>query len=346
MVFNLITSVPDQSSSSDPTQQASSTTGPLSDLNQPGFTYDLYSYPSVQNPSFAGMSHNIIFYINIPQQSYWNNNNLTNSNAPPPVANRQGAQSNFALRDASLGSPGQEIGTGNLGSSLENLVLQSKTTRTSTAIGLYIPPTMVYTQNMQYENVSITSALGVAGDLNAGLGLINSGQYQAGVTSLLGMVPDALKAVGITGLGTGLRSVGLKAAGIADNPQNFLMFKQIDFRKFQFDFILTPENANETSTINQIIKLFRFHSAPEVLSGSTGRFFVPPSEFDIEILHNGDTNINIPKINTCVCTSVAVNYAGAGYWVTTTDGQPVMTKLSLQFTETQILTKDLVNSGF
>ena len=351
MAFNMITSVnPDSSTTSTvgPTLPASDVNGPLSDLNQPDFTYNLYAYPSVQNPAYPGMSHNIIFYINIPQQSYWNNSTVTNSNAPKPVANRLGAASNFSL--ANLGRPGDEIGTRNIAAALENLVLESKTTRTTTAIGLYIPPTMVFSHTLQYENVSLASSLGILGDIASTASLLDHGQIGKAALSLTNYIPDLIHSlVGsdqrFIPEGQAIRDILLKANGIADNPQNFLLFKQIDFRKFQFDFILTPENATETSIINQIIKLFRFHSVPEVYAGSTGRFFVPPSEFDIEILHNGNTNINIPRINTCVCTSVSVNYANAGQWVTYTDGQPVQIKLSLQFTETQILTKTLVNAG-
>lgn len=340
MVFNSITTFGDPAG-------PPNMNGPLADLNQPDYTYNLYQYPSAQDPNSTG--HMIVFFVNIPQESYWNNSGSTNSNAPQPVANRNGAASNFALRNASLGSPGQELSSGNLGSSINNLALQSRTTRTTSAIGLYIPPTMLFTQSMQYDTISLTAGLGLIADAFGASDASNHGKWKESLASIGSILPQVSKNTRIGGqLGVlgGARDAGLAALGIADNPQNFLLFKQIDFRHFNFSFILTPENQGDTSVINQIIKLFRFHSAPEVDANTAGRFFVPPSQFDIQVMYKGQLNPNIPLINTCVCNKVSVNYAEAGKWVTYTDGQPVMIKLDLDFTEMNILTKDLVDAGF
>jgi hypothetical protein len=331
------------------TNPSGGTTGPLADLNQPGYTYNLVSYP--QTPD-TGVTHQIIFFINIPQESYWNNSSTVSPGAPQPVANRLGAASNFALIDPSTGNPGTQAAQGTYATGLEQKVLQSNTVRTTSAISLYIPPTMFFTQNMQYENVSLSGALGPLADVGSSLSLLESGQYGKAGVALSNLIPDITSEIsgslGIKGSGSlsGARDAALQATGIADNPQNFLLFKQIDFRKFQFDFILVPESQNDTSQINQIIQLFRFHSAPEILIGSTGRFFIPPSQFDIQMMYKGNLNPNIPLINTCICTNVSVNYAAGGKWVTYTDGQPVMIKLSLQFTEIEILTKTLIQAGF
>jgi hypothetical protein len=318
--------------------------GPLSDLSSSSFTYSLYQYPITENSNYTDQSHYIVFYINIPQESGWNTGS---SSGPAPVANRGNTNATrFGLRSTDSNST-SDTGAGSSGlvSSLANSVLSSKTVRTTAAISLYIPATMVWSQSMQYENVSLTDALGPIGDLASLTSALASSSGHSAGGSLASLIPDIAKKFGAS-VGQSAVDTTYKALGIASNPQNFLLFKQIDFRKFQFDFILTPETANEASVLNQIIYLFRFHSVPEVLTGSLGRFFVPPSEFDIEILHNGNTNSAIPRISTCVCTGVNVDYAASGQFSTTYDGQPLQTRLTLDFCETVILTKDLVSSGF
>lgn len=326
-----------------------SMSGPLTDLYNSPFQYQLYKYPmSAPNPQAPSMEHQIIFYINVPTQSYWHDE-------PPPgdiyqsVANRNSNATRYGLRstDTSLiPALGATI------AKAQDLILSQKSSRTTAAISLYVPPTMVYTQTLQYENVSLSDSLGVVSDAGALLNGVASGSGVTAAGALGSMLPDITQmmpgyaARRLNRAASGLNKDLEAALGIADNPQNYLLFKQIDFRHFRFDFILTPENQNEAQVINQIIYLFRFHSAPEVKSGSVGRFFVPPSSFDIDILHNGDRNVNIPRISTCVCESVNVDYAGSGAWSTTYDGQPLQIRLGLAFTEVEILTKDRIADGF
>jgi hypothetical protein len=348
MVFNLVTQVNPQNTNL--TQAGQSNLSGLTDLESPTFTYDLLQYPLTENPDYPNNGHNIIFYINIPQLSAWNTGP---QQGPGPVANRGNVNATqFGLRAPGAGDTNAD-GTGGNGllGAVTNAVLSDKTVRTTSAISLYIPPTMVFGHHLNWENVSLTSALGVFGDIGALAGLLEQGHWGAAGAAAASIIPDVTKRLGSLfgfkgGVGAVDRNAALAAAGIADNPQNFLLFKQIDFRKFQFDFILTPETPQEASIINQIIYLFRFNSVPEVLTGSVGRYFVPPSEFDIDIIHNGQRNINIPLISTCVLNSINVDYAAAGQWSTTYDGVPQQIRMTLDFTEKVILTKDLVQSGF
>lgn len=353
MVFNIITSIPPSNDFSTGPQstgpQGQNVTGPLGDLNQSGFNYNLYRYPQNLNGNHEN-GHEIIFYINIPQESFWNTSGSTNNNnGPQPVANRLGNASNFALRpDTGAGSDADSTG---INQNTIGQVLQSKTVRTTDAISLYIPNTMVWNHSLQYQSISLSDALGVIGDVGYGITSLLNGSGRGAAASLASVLPDIAHDIPgvrkvLGGLGSGAKDALLQGLGIADNPQNFLLFKQIDFRRFQFEFVLTPESQQEAEVINQIIYLFRFHSVPEVLAGTGGRFFVPPSQFDFNIMHNGTLNTNIPQINTCVCTNVNVDYGSSGHWVTYTDGRPVQTVLSLAFTEISILTKDLLQNGF
>ncbi len=317
--------------------------GPLADLNKPDFNMDLYKYPiSAANADAPDNMHEIIFYINVPQSSSWNTGPQS---GPQPVSNRYGNATNFGLRNETGGlDTGSEISW----ESPYAAVFNRKTVRTQAAISLYIPQTMVYSQNMHYDNISLADALGFVGLAGAGVDAIANRDAVGAGASLMGILPSALRAFGLPGASAAqaLNKVGLSILGLADNPQNFLLFKQIDFRHFQFDFLLTPENANEAQIIQEIIYLFRFHSVPEVKTGTLGRFFIPPSDFDIDVLHNGAINTHLPKISTCILNSVSVDYCASGQWGAYYTGDPLQTRLTLDFTETSILTKDLVSGGF
>lgn len=319
--------------------------GPLGDLYKSDYSYNLYKYP-LDAPNYKAPDnyHEIVFYINIPTASSWNTGQ--DSGGPQPVANRTLDASNFGLRT--------DTDTINSGSattlqSPTAVVFSRKSVRTTSAISLYIPQTLVFSQNMHYDNVSLTDALGVVGDVASGVSSTLNGEWGGAAASALSLAPKLLNAFGLSGAAdavAGLRSAGLASLGLADNPQNFLLFKQIDFRKFQFDFLLTPENEQEANVIEEIIYQFRFNSVPEVKVGTLGRFFVPPSDFDIDIISNGKRNLHIPNISTCVLTNVAVDYCASGQWNAFYTGQPLQTRLTLDFTEVSIMTKDLIQGGF
>ena len=120
--------------------------------------------------------------------------------------------------------------------------------------------------------------------------------------------------------------------------------------------MLYPRSTKEAQQVQNILNRLRFHQAPEILgqgsSGGLGGFFlVPPSEFDIKFYYNGRINPNIPKISTCVLTSIDTDYAPNGWaaYEVPSDvgnpslgktGMPVGIRLSLTFQETEIMTKD------
>lgn len=349
-MFNQIIEIlPDQL---DQQYNQSGISGPLSDLdnNTSNMQYNLYKYPiSSVESNQPDKGHEIIFYINIPTTSYWgdSSDNVIPNNYSP-IANRLSDPTRFALRqpsDSDIGTIGGAIQYS--GTALANQIIKRKSKRTTAAISLYIPNIITFDQNMAYETISLTTSLGVGADIAAAISGVTNGDGRVVGGALASMAPDVAKFFGahVPGINT-LDNNVLSALGLADNPMNYLMFKQINFRKFHFDFLLVPENEHDAQIINQIIYLFRFHSAPEIASGSLGRFFVPPSDFDIDILHNGSRNTKLPRISTCVCNDVSVQYGANGHWSTMTDGQPAVIRLSLSMTEVEIMTRDRIIQGF
>jgi hypothetical protein len=155
----------------------------------------------------------------------------------------------------------------------------------------------------------------------------------------------------------GNQGAGIYAAGTGTviNPQLEMIYTSPSFREFRFDFMLYPRSSKEAIEVQKILNRLRFHQAPEIFkegAGALGGFFlVPPSEFDIKFYYNGRINPNIPPISTCVLTSIDTDYAPNGwsaYEVPSDSGEPTMGKtgmpvgirLSLNFQETEIMTKD------
>ena len=134
----------------------------------------------------------------------------------------------------------------------------------------------------------------------------------------------------------------------AANPYMEVLFQSLPMRTFTYNFTFAPRNAKEQDQVRDIIKIFRFHMAPE-LRGAQNRFFTLPSEFDIHYMyHDGDTtkeNDFYHKIATCVLTNCNTDYTPGGVY-SHADGSPVKITMNLTFTEMDMITKNKVAEGF
>lgn len=216
--------------------------------------------------------------------------------------------------------------------------LERKTEKKAAAyISLYVPETMVFTDRHDFDPVSVTEALGsigVAGAIAGGGGL-TSGELAGAAAEGSGQ------------FGPGIKEVSMFDKGYALNPQLEILYKGSKNRQFVFSFKFTPRNQKEAEAVMSIIKTLRYHAAPEYgKEVNASRYFIPPSEFDIEFYIGSDPNKNLPRIAQCVLENVDVNYAAAGQYATFSDGMPVEITMQLTFTETIVLTKEDIDSGF
>ena len=127
------------------------------------------------------------------------------------------------------------------------------------------------------------------------------------------------------------------------------MFESMGLREFTYNFTFAPKNAQERDDVQDIIKLFRFHMAPE-LKGAQHRFLTLPSTFDIHYMyqHSKDyasENNFYSKIATCVLQNVSVDYTPGGV-KSFQDGSPTQISMSLSFKETEMLNKQMINAGY
>ena len=236
---------------------------------------------------------------------------------------------------------------------------RTQTTRRITdSIALYLPPSVRDTTTAEYENMS-TGLVGMF----AGKGFdffqdfVNK-DYDAAAAEGTGAAADFMKEVAkrsgaafIDALAGSDSSLALlnRGLGQADNPFMEVLFTTMGVREFTYNFNFAPRNSDETTEVQQIIQLFRFHMAPEMQKANS-RYLTLPSEFDIHYMFKGPNgqgleNDYFNRITTCVLVSVDVNYTPNGVR-SFEDGSPTQIQMGLTFRETEILTKEKINQGY
>lgn len=258
---------------------------------------------------------------------------------------------------------GIALNAGIVGSTIAFVDMQRKTKRLAQSIYLYVPDTVQQTTTNKWSGVSLTEALGTAGLAaqggQAAATQLNNMLTQDNVKLGSGRNDPASASGGLTGelagkaaaasgaYGAGIEKVMMASAGYAQNPQMEILFDSVDNRTFQFDFKFTPKSQQEAEMILNIIKAFRYHAAPEIVEAGVGggRYFIPPSEFDIGYYFQDKQNRALHKFSTCVLEAIDVNYSN-GNFATYDDGIPVEIGMTLRFMEVEVLHKKLIAEGY
>jgi len=238
------------------------------------------------------------------------------------------------------------------------------TTRISDSIALYLPGSISNDLTAEYDS----AAMGVIG-FAAATGLrftdqFGNDDFEGAAKTLKGALgsvgQDILQRAlaGIADLSTGVEGTyqfANQIFGRATNPYMEVLFKETPLRSFDYTFSFQPKDQHERDDVQDIIKTFRFHMAPE-LQEQNMRFMGIPSTFDIHYMYQ-EAEKNVPldwrsakqnpylnKIATCVLTSCDVSYEDAAK--SFRDGSPTKITMALSFTETEMITKEKINEGF
>ena len=319
--------------------------GPLAALDSNPMGFSSMKYP--RNIGTDPRGHYINFYINVADNTTYQKDGAYTGLDGSTFTGDAGKTATNQAADAAKASTGAQTLN-----SLQSIFTVRKTKRIGGAISLYMPETVNVTYNADWQSQSLTDAAGALGQYGS-LGasstaaLLKKASGNKTISGVSGAWAEILGKVaeGTGAVGAGATDFALFAAGYALNPQLEVLFKGTDMRQFQFDFLFSPYDADEARSVIAIVKQFKFHQAPEVVVDSVGRFFVPPSEFDIDFQYNGQTNGNIHQVGTCVLTNMNVDYAPNG-WSTFPDGTPTSIKMTLNFMETEIVTKQRVTEGY
>jgi len=242
---------------------------------------------------------------------------------------------------------------------LEDLASRSQTVsirrkpagRLDTHISLYMPPTVQVSYNTNYVDTEIGAAANIAAQAfqdyqqgNATSDIINKSLKKLGPEMSEGMVKMALGAVDmIPGL-QGAQEVIDAQRGFIVAPQMELAFKGIAKRQFQYSFVMMPKSEEEAESVQNIVQAFKINMLPTIASGDVRRQTIP-NTFNITYMYDGNPNQNLHRISTCVLESMNVSYGGDRYKAYE-GGRPVVTNMTLNFKELDLISRSQAEQGF
>ena len=248
------------------------------------------------------------------------------------------------LIDAAGGVLGIDNSSDRFKTIISSFALKRNIEQLKTAIAMLMPETLSVSYTNNYEALSVTEALGVAGGIAQAVGS-DAGKSGDAVNPY--MVELVGRAAGAT-ITEEFKKIGLFATtGRTVNPQLEVIYNAPTLREFNMDFRLVPRNSAESTTILAIIKNLKYFAAPTIPKNTGGRYFIPPAQFELEF-YDAENNQNIFLFRTkkCVLKDISVDFTGTGGFQTFYDGSPVETRLTLQFQETVFIDREAVEQGY
>ena len=218
------------------------------------------------------------------------------------------------------------------------------------SIVLYMPDDVKVDYQSQYEPADVGMLTGVFAafaDVMKGQAGWKDAMKGVGMqgAKLLDSVGDFLSA----GTGAGAAAKLQRTTGIAPAPMQEMIFKGVDYRKFDYTFKMTPRNRKEADEVNKIIDTFTFHMLPEKLGKGSALAFRVPSEFSIRYMYRGRENNYLNQIALCALTNMSVEYGAGEKYVTYRANEhgapPVNTAVTLQFQELEFVDRQMATFG-
>ena len=232
------------------------------------------------------------------------------------------------------------------------------TKRLDTAISLYMPPSLSVSYGMKYgeQEIGILAETGAAaikafretsGDFTTKL---QAAAGAAGPGAKTGMESWMQKSLDV--IAPGAKSLMELESGRIIAPRMEIMFEGVGRRDFSYTFIFIPKSKKESQVVEKIIHEFKYHMHPE-FEDDNARLMKFPSTFDILYMYQYGPNNFLNKISTCFLTKMDVEYGADRFTAyerthierNGLDGAPPQkTKLSLNFSEMEILSKTRIDT--
>ena len=292
------------------TDDISLTKSPISSLDSNPLSYGTYQFPKdvFENQQ---LGHYMVFYVNVTDKSKYYYGGTDGYNGPDAgFANTEDSKRGYTglrsdsdrlkvknnkKKGKSLSTDNQDLSkSGRNSNALQGFSSSFKTTsRITDSIALYLPPSIQETTSARYEDTP-TGILGSsATNIVKGLNAFQLKDFEKTGKIAIEFVSDVAQEI-LKNLGGGLiegltNTEGVvplanKVFGRAENPFVEVFFNSMNLRTFTYNFNFAPRNRDETTEIQQIIQLFRFHMAPEI-QASSNRYLTLPSEFDIHYMY-------------------------------------------------------------
>lgn len=289
--------------------------------------------------------------INLTKQEGTNQaarNNAGGSTRPGPTV-----IPSHAIYPSDLFTPGNDAYILFLRRNPTNKQQASTDTESPIRMALYMPPQIQVNYGTQWEDMElgIKKLQDFGSDLHQGVSelgtQVSGGDTASSLLAELGL-RGAGKAIDFAASGANTLQQLEQALKKTRNPHMALLFKGVDFREFQFTFQLMARSAAETESIKDLILGFKCGMHPDVESAE-GKFWIYPDSFDIFLCSGPQQNASeyLFQITNSVLTNMSVDYAGSGIpSFFHTNGAPVDIRMTLQFREQEILTRENIKKGY
>jgi hypothetical protein len=212
-------------------------------------------------------------------------------------------------------------------------------------IHLYMPDQVSQPSTMSWD----AEAFGMIGSMLTGgkqTGVIDGAKEVAGKAYNTAKANITTAIINKMGGNVSAEAVMGETQGRIPNPYITMIFKGVDFRKFQMEFKFAPFSEKDCDVIDSIIKTFRANSLPPGSGANKGPSFLGyPMEVELKYLWMGKDNKWLHKFKRSVVTGVDVNYAAAGIFSTQRNGFPSNIIVSLSFSEVEIVLRGDVLGG-
>ena len=274
------------------------------------------------------------------------------------IADKLDASANFMVGDTSdnkkqkqVVKEHQKATKNNKGNYFIDIINRS-TTRLDTCIALYMPPTVSVSYGANYNDTEIGILAESGGEvIQAFMDVKSAGGDTASAVEAAtkvagGGVKDALNKFALTTLDAAAQGASALIAmerGKIITPRMEMMFSGIGRRSFSYEFTFVPKSKQESDRVEEIIKMFKIHMHSSFVGGDVREMEIP-NYFNIRYMYRGNENKHLNKISTCVLTKLDVNY-GSDRYVSYDDGAPQTTKISMGFTEMEIITRDKIENA-
>jgi hypothetical protein len=230
---------------------------------------------------------------------------------------------------------------------------KNSVSKSSTVIGLYMPPSVNVSYSMDYEEAPIGPMSEAIG------GIIQAIQNGASVGDALaaGAAGQAIKQKGIATIDAvipGAKDLIAIDRGVIITPRTELMFRGISRRQFSFEFNFIPKDSTETEIVRNIVMSFKSGMTPSFIAGTSTREMTIPDVFQIDYMHVNGKNDYLHKIGKCYLEKMDVTYGGDKFVTyNPSDSQtapkgapPQRTKITLAFKEIEIMDRAKVVDNY
>lgn len=207
---------------------------------------------------------------------------------------------------------------------------------------LYMPSDIAMASNVSWDTQDLKN-------LSIGAGLTEdgiSGMFGKGADLTTQKAKEAWKSFLSTITGSGVSGTDFNdfQSKQIDNPYKKFLFRGVDFRNFGLEWTFIPHNEKQVDTIKEIQKRFLKATYPD--RGEYSWRLEYPLIVVITPMYRGEEHPHLRKYKPSVITSVDINYTDSGKYVAFRNAYPVVTRMTLNLSEIEVILREDIEAGY